>query len=218
MAMKRVVFGPDGVKAVTDALTAAYRIDSTYRIAHHGEFVAPLSGFGLPGSTIQSGIVYDEDGLRITAFAVNHAPVGPAFGYRIDWLSKSVTITGDTASFAGLAEAAAGSDVLVSEVLSPRMVKVLADTLRKTNQPKPAKTMADIPGYHICPEDSADAAKAAKVKLLAFTHIVPSVPHFLEPAVLGDAARHYSGPIWMMRDGDVISIGEGEPKRRNLLR
>jgi ribonuclease Z len=211
------VFGPDGVRQVTEGLTAAYRIDSTYRIAHHGKAVVPPSGFGLSGSTIGPGLVFNADGVKITAFPVNHAPVAPAFGYRLDWRGKSVTITGDTAPFSGLARAAAGSDVLVSEVLSPRMVKVLVDTLRKTNQPNRAKIMDDIPGYHISPEDGADAAKAAKAKLLAFTHIVPSVPRFLEPAVMGDAAKHYSGPIWMMRDGDVISIGEDKPKRRNLL-
>jgi ribonuclease Z len=212
------VFGPEGVKEVTDGLTGAYRIDSTYRIAHHGEAVVPRSGFGLAGSTIQPGVVYDVDGVRITAFAVNHAPAAPAFGYCVDWQGKRVTITGDTAPFPGLAQAAADSDVLVSEVLSPRMVKVLADTLRKTNQTNRAKIMSDIPGYHLSPEDGADAAKAAKVKVLAFTHIVPSVPGFLEPLVIGDAAKHYPGPIWMMHDGDVISIGEGKPERRNLLR
>jgi ribonuclease Z len=211
------VFGPTGVREVTDGLTAAYRIDSTYRIAHHGEAVIPPSGFGLAGSAIAPGVVYDRDGVKITAFAVNHAPVTPAFGYRVDWKGKSVTITGDTAPFAALAAAAAKTDVLVSEVLSPRMVKVLVDTLRRTNQPNRAKVMSDIPGYHISPEAAADLATAAKVGLLAFTHIVPSVPGALEGALIGDAGSRFAGPIWIMRDGDLISIGDGKPVRRNLL-
>jgi ribonuclease Z len=211
------VFGPEGVREVTEGLTAAYRIDSTYRIAHHGEAVIPPSGFGLAGSAIAPGVVYDRDGVKITAFSVNHAPVAPALGYRIDWKGKSVTITGDTAPTAALAMAAANTDVLVSEVLSPRMVKVLVDALRKTNQPNRAKVMSDIPGYHISPEAAADVATAARAKLLAFTHIVPSVPRALEGALTGDAGSRFSGPIWIMRDGDVISIGAGEPVRRNLL-
>jgi ribonuclease Z len=211
------VYGPEGTISVTDALTDAYRIDSTYRIAHHGPEVVPPSGFGMKGTAIGPGLVHDRDGVRITAFPVNHAPVAPAFGYRVEWKGKSVTLTGDTAPFPGLARAAAGTDVLVSELLSPRMVQHLSDTLRASGQPNRARIMSDIPGYHISPEAAADAAKAAGAGLLAFTHIVPSVPHLLEPALLGDAQSRFAGPIWLMRDGDVISIGNGKPVRSNLL-
>lgn len=211
------VFGPEGVGEVTDGLTRAYRIDSTYRIAHHGPAVVPPAGFGLAGRAIAPGRVYNRGGVQITAFAVSHAPVTPAFGYRIAYRGKSVTITGDTAPFPGLAQAAAGSDVLVSEVLSPRLVTRLQSGLARSGQANRAKIMGDIPGYHIAPEDAARAASAARAGLLAFTHVVPALPRFLEPALLGEAERHFAGPIWIMRDGDVISLGAGAPERRNLL-
>jgi ribonuclease Z len=37
------VYGPDGVSEVVDGLNAAYRLDSTYRVAHHGKELLPLS-------------------------------------------------------------------------------------------------------------------------------------------------------------------------------
>ena len=40
------VWGPDGVSEVVSGFNAAYRIDSTYRQAHHGDDVANLTGFG----------------------------------------------------------------------------------------------------------------------------------------------------------------------------
>jgi hypothetical protein len=68
------------------------------------------------------------------------------------------------------------------------------------------------------PELAADVAKSADVGMLAFTHIVPSVPKLLEFALLGEAGTRYDGPISVMHDGDVISIsGPKAFKTRNLL-
>lgn len=213
------VFGPEGVNEITDGLNATYRIDSTYRIAHHGEAVVPPSGFGMTGTAISPGVVYDTGGVKITAFIVDHGPIKPAFGYRVDWKGRSVTISGDTAFTPALAAAAKGSDLFVSELLSPRMVKILENTSRKTGNPNRAKIFSDIQNYHISPEQAADVAKSANVGMLAFSHIVPSVPKPLEFALTGDAASRYAGPIKVMHDGDVISIaGKRQFKTQNLLR
>jgi ribonuclease Z len=213
------VSGPEGVTEITQGLNAAYRIDSTYRVAHHGEAVVPLSGFGMVGAAVQPGTVYDANGVRITAFAVDHDPIKPAFGYRVDYKGKSVTITGDTAFTPKLAVAAKGSDILVSELLSPRIVDILANSAQKAGMPNRAKIFDDIQNYHISPELAGDVAKSADVGMLAFTHIVPSVPKMLEFALLGKSADRYDGPISVMHDGDVVSIvGPKQFKTRNLLK
>ena len=212
------VFGPAGVTEITEGLNAVYRIDSTYRIAHHGDAVVPPSGFGITGTAIAPGIVYNTDGIKITAFAVDHDPIKPAFGYRVDWQGRSVTISGDTAFTPALTAAAKDSDLLVSELLSPRLVKILENASRKVGNNNRAKIFSDIRNYHISPEQAAEVAKSANVGMLAFTHIVPSVPKPLEFTLTGDAARHYSGPIKIMHDGDVISIsGKGKFETENLL-
>jgi len=212
------VSGPAGVAEITDGLNAAYRIDSTYRVAHHGAAVVPPSGFGMVGTAIEPGLVYNANGVTITAFAVDHDPITPAFGYRISFAGKSVTISGDTAFTPALAKAAAGSDLFVSELLSPRIVTTLENSARKAGMANRAKIFADIQNYHISPEQAADVAKSAKVGMLAFTHIVPSVPKPLEFALLGNAAARYDGPIQVMHDGDMVSIaGDGQFKTQNLL-
>ena len=212
------VFGPEGVLEITEGYNAVYRIDSTYRIAHHGADVVKPSGFGMAGKAITPGPVYDDGGVRITAFAVDHDPIKPAFGYRVDWKGRSVTISGDTAFTPALAAAAKGTDLYVSELLSPRMVKILEDSARKAGNPNRAKIFNDIQNYHISPEQAADVAKRAGVGMLAFTHIVPSVPKPLEFALRGKAADRFSGPIKVMHDGDVISIaGKDKFETQNLL-
>lgn len=213
------VAGPQGVTEITSGLNAAYRIDASYRVAHHGAAVVPLSGFGLEGNAIQPGFVYDAHNVRITAFAVDHDPIRPAFGYRVDFKGKSVTITGDTAFTPNLAAAATRSDLLVSELLSPRMVDILVKSAKKAGMTNRAKIFSDIQNYHISPEQAANVAKSADVGMLAFTHIVPSVPKMLEFALLGQATGQYDGPIAVMHDGDVISIaGRNKFKTRNLLK
>jgi ribonuclease Z len=212
------IFGPEGVTEITDGLNAVYRIDSTYRIAHHGDAVVPPSGFGMTGAAIVPGVVYDEGGVKVTAFAVDHAPVAPSFGYRVDWKGRSVTISGDTDFTPALDKAAQGSDLFVSEVLSRRMVKILETSARKAGNSNRAKIFADIQDYHISPEQAADIAKEADVGMLAFTHIVPSVPRFMEGALVGAAADRFDGDIRVMHDGDLISIsGQGKFATQNLL-
>lgn len=209
------VFGPTGVEEVAAGINSAYRIDSTYRIAHHGPETVPPSGFGLKAAAIVPGVVYDRGGVRITAFPVNHAPVSPAYGFRVEWQGRAVTLSGDTAPTPSLVAAAKGSDMLVSEVISPRMVRFLQQANAKAGNPGRAKIMGDILTYHTSPEAAADMAKGAGVKMLAFTHIVPSVPRFMEGAFLGNVAAHFDGPIWVMRDGDIVSIGEGGKMKRD---
>ncbi len=212
------VYGPKGVEQITQGLNQAYKIDSGYRMAHHGTAILPPSGYGMLGTSIEPGLVYDKNGVRITAFAVNHAPVAPAFGYRIDFGGHSVTISGDTAPTEQLTVAAKGSDLLVSEILSPRMVKILEQTASRAHLSTQAKILHDIPGYHMPPEAAADIARASGVKMLAFTHVVPSVPKWMESALIGDAHKHYAGTIAVMHDGDIISIlGNGKIEKRNLF-
>ncbi len=44
----------------------------------------------------EAGLVFDENGVKVTAFLVDHAAARPAYGYRVDYNRRSVMITGDT--------------------------------------------------------------------------------------------------------------------------
>ena len=74
--------------------------------------------------------------------------------------------------------------------------------------------------YHTTPEQAADAATAAGVKQLLLNHIVPPMPFkFAYPAFLGDAPRHFNGPITVGEDGMIFTLPAGSSAitKRNLL-
>ncbi len=211
------VAGPQGTGEVVAGFNQAYRIDAGYRTAHHGAHVANPAGFGgvaeeiaTPEGTGHAQAILKDGDLKITVIQVNHAPVKPAFGYRIDYKGRSVTVSGDTAYSPDLVAAAKGSDVLMHEALAPEMVKEMQDAAARQGQTALAKVFHDIPDYHSSPEDAAQAASAAGAKALVLYHLVPPLPSsLLNAAFLGEAGKAYSGPIRIAEDGLLISLPAG---------
>ncbi len=210
------VFGPTGVESVVKGFNLAYSLDSEYRIADHGPQTVPPSGAGGLAKTFQfppgknESIIIDSDGVRVTAFKVNHAPVEPAVGYRFDYKNRSVVISGDTAPCQEMVQQAKGVDLLVHEALQPTMVRVLESAAEKINRQNVARIMRDIPRYHTSPEDAARIAKEAGVQHLLLTHIVPPLPiSMLRPAFLGEAGKIYNGPITIGEDGMLFTLPAG---------
>jgi ribonuclease Z len=211
------VYGPQGVETVVAGFNEAYSLDKGYRIAHHGEAAMPPSGnggvahpFTIVEGSDASQVVLEKDGLTVTTFAVNHAPVFPAVGYRFDYKGRSVVISGDTAPSPVLAKYAHGVDLLFHEGLQPSMVSILQNGLAAAGRGAGAKIMHDIPSYHTSPEDAARIAKQAGVHQLVFYHVIPALPiAYLNAAYLGDAPRLFSGPITVGMDGMMFSMTPG---------
>jgi len=211
------VAGPVGTSEVVDGFNMAYRIDSTYRIAHHGTEVANPDGAGLrareftvPAGPAGRAVVYEDETLTITALRVEHAPVEPAYGYRIDYKDRSVSISGDTIYHPGFVAASEGVDLMLHEALDPEMVKTMGDQLAKRGRPNLAKISHDILDYHATPEDAARSAEEAGAGHLAYYHIVPPLPaDLMEPVFLGDAKSQFSGPVTVGKDGMMFSLPAG---------
>jgi ribonuclease Z len=211
------VFGPQGVESVVQGFNDAYALDKGYRVAHHGAATMPPSGAGgvarpftIDEGSDQCQVVVQQDGLTITAFPVNHAPVHPAVGYRFDYHGRSIVISGDTAPSPVLEKYARGVDVLFHEGLQTDMVSILGDAAARNNRSTGAKIMGDIPSYHTRPEDAARIAQKAGVGHLIFYHTIPPLPSsFLNAAFLGDAAKFYTGPITVSKDGTMVSLRTG---------
>lgn len=210
------IHGPEGVREVVDGFNAAYRIDSTYRVAHHGPKVVQPGGFGgaampiaLPDGT-DSQVVYDSGGVKITVIRVNHAPIAPAFGYRVDYKGRSLTLSGDTVYSPSFVSASKGADLMLHEALNKKMIAALGAKLAERGQANNAQIMSDIQNYHASPEDAARAAKEAGAKVLVLYHLVPAPPaQLIEPLFLGDAPKVFSGPLKLAKDGMVISLPAG---------
>ena len=211
------VFGPPGVERVVAGFTEAYALDSGYRVAHHGRELLPPEVGGMdarvvagPAEGTGPAIVVQEDGLTITAFAVNHAPVHPAYGYRFDYRGRSVVVSGDTVKDAGLIAAAKGADVLVHEAQANHIVALMRAEADKTGRARVGKILADIPSYHTSPVAAAEAANEAGVKLLVLSHLTPPPPAALveRAFVRGVAAVRPSG--WVLADdGLLVSLPVG---------
>lgn len=220
------VAGPPGVERVAAGLTEAFAIDSGYRTAHHGPAVAPPAGYGLRAEpfTIPAGqdtlTLLDDAGLKITAIRVDHAPVEPAYGFRIDYKDRSVAISGDTVKSPAFIAAAKGADVMFHEALQPRMTAVLGAAAQAAGEARIAKIMADITDYHTTPEQAADSAQEAGVASLALYHIVPPMPSALfHPLFLGKAPGRFDGRITIASDGLLVSLPAGDARvvQRQLL-
>lgn len=221
------IYGPDGVQAVVAGFNAAYATDNGYRVAHHGPRIVPPSGAGgsampfpVPPANGDPVVVMDHDGLKITAFRVDHGPVSPAVGYRFDYRGRSIVISGDTSRSANVVRNARGADILLHEALQPVMVRHLTDALSAHGQRNTAQITRDIVDYHATPEQAADVARTAGVRQLVLTHLVPPLPSaFFYPAFLGDAASRYAGPITVGEDGMlfVLPAGGTDVSMRRLL-
>jgi len=212
------VYGPPGVDRVVAGFNAAYSLDSGYRTAHHGPAIAPPSGAGgvargltpPPRGSNGNVVVYQGDGLRVTAFSVDHGPVQPAVGYRFDYKGRSAVFSGDTAASAALVANARGADLLVHEGLQPDLVRLMTSALIAQHQAGTAQITRDILTYHTAPDVAAREAQAAGVHYLVFSHILPPLPFRSGyPAFLGKARRNFDGPIIVGEDGMIFSLPVG---------
>jgi ribonuclease Z len=210
------VYGPPGTEKVLAGLATAYEIDSGYRVAHHGPATVRPGGIGgapqlltLPEGT-DSAVAYDRNGVKITVIRVDHAPIAPAYAYRIDYKRRSVALSGDTVYSPSFTAAAKDVDVMFHEALNPQMIRAISAKLAERGRKDAAKVMADIPGYHASPEDAARSASAAGAGALVLYHMVPPVPaRVIEPLFLGEAPKHYAGPLKIGRDGMLVSLPAG---------
>ena len=207
------IAGPAGTATVVDGCNTAYTVDAPYRTAHHGEEIAPPQGFGGAAREISMGagqahkVVHESGGVTITAFLVDHSPVEPALGYRIDYGGRSVTISGDTVHDENVILMARDSDLLIHEALNRDMVLLMAEAAKANGNNALAKIFADIVDYHTSPAEAADVAERAGAGMLVLTHIVPPLPSpLLHAAFLGDARDHYSGRLIIGEDGQLISL------------
>jgi ribonuclease Z len=207
------VYGGPGVEQVVDGFNLAYRMDQGYRTSHHTEAVMPSATWPMVAHRVEldgpptpakdrTGLVLDDGSLRITAIEVDHAPIAPAYAYRFDYKGRSVVISGDLKFHPPLATAAHGADVLISEAIAPSMTRALGKGARDAGRNRTAAIMHDIEDYHITPEQAAQIANEAQVKLLAFYHLLPAPDGFLPK-------RLFTQGITQVRDGNWTIADDG---------
>jgi ribonuclease Z len=194
------VWGPRGTRNMMSHLQQAFEYDIRIRSANDG---VALDGVMLRVQDISEGVVYDKGGVKVTAFEVDHAPVKPAYGYRIDYAGRSVVLSGDTRVSEKLVRYAQGVDVLVHEVFAP-------ETLQRAGVPADrAKRIVD---YHTTPEQAGAVFARVKPKLAVYSHIC--MPAATENDLLPPTRKTYNGPVELGEDLMVIEVGQQPSVRR----
>ncbi|HMY75803.1 MAG TPA: MBL fold metallo-hydrolase, partial [Blastocatellia bacterium] len=75
------VYGPPGVEKVVAGFAQAYSQDVDYRIAHHTEALLPRAASAAVAREVklkddaEAAVVFERNGLKVTAFKVEHDPV-----------------------------------------------------------------------------------------------------------------------------------------------
>lgn len=179
------LYGPKGTQKLADGMLEFFAED--IHIRRDLTEMHPAAGAKINVHVVREGIVYQDEDVRVTAFAVDHRWVKPAFGYRFDAADRSVVISGDTTLSENLIRYAKGADVLVHEAALP-------EQFDKRDSPEVA---ARLKAYHSTPEQAGDAAERAGVRLLVLTHLVPGDQ---DAEFLARASKTFHGKIVVGRD------------------
>ena len=89
------VYGPPGLRAMTQHILAAYKEDIAIRL--HGLEPSKPAGYVVNAHEIKPGPIYRDDNVAVKAFALPHGSWKYAFGYRFETADRVVVISGDTA-------------------------------------------------------------------------------------------------------------------------
>lgn len=168
------VYGPPGVEQVVQGFNLAFRLDQGYRVAHHGSALLPPETAGMNAVVFTPGeVVWQDDELKVTSFAVEHPPIEPAVGYRVDYRGRSVVISGDSNASDSLFQAAKGADLLLHDALSRTLLDQMIDTATELEVPVLPKIMEDVIDYHADANSLPQRAQEAGIRQLAYYHLVP---------------------------------------------
>jgi ribonuclease Z len=188
------VRGPRGTRAMVRHLQQAYAFDISIR---QSDDRAAAAGIEVHARDVVAGVVLERNGVKVTAFDVDHFPVTPAFGYRIDYRGHSVVLSGDTRYSENLVRHARGTDVLIHEVVVP------ASFGRKGIS---AERTASVVAHHITPERAGELFSRVGPRLAVYSHIVQ--PDATTAELTEATRRTYPGALAVGEDLMVIEVGD----------
>ena len=198
------IWGPTGTADLLANLEKAFELNTSIRLADQS---LPPAGIKLIAHEFDAdGVVYEKDGVKVTAFAVNHGElIKPAYGYRVDYDGRAVVISGDTRFDRNLIAAAKGADLIIHEVA------LASDELLASSE-----QIRRIVEHHTTPEEAGIVFSEVGPQLAVYTHIVvlhgPVAPEALLRSLIPRTRSNYDGPLVVGEDlmsfvvGDTVSI------------
>jgi ribonuclease Z len=183
------VFGPAGTRAHVERLLALWAHDVALRRAHMHDREPPR----VRVTEIAEGVVFEDGGLTVTAFEVEHEPVKPAFGFAIEADGRRVVVSGDTRPCENLIRHAQEVDLLIHECTDATQARWTPGCGWPSREAK----VRDLAAYHTGPDEVGQVAAAARARTLVLTHLMPGS----DPADLAArAGRSFGGRIVVGED------------------
>lgn len=157
--------------------------------------------------------VYVDESIKVTAvcnthFSTERAPPhsygeDEALSFRFDTAVGSVTFTGDSGPSPELDALAAGSDVLVAEVVD---VSSIEEAIRVASPGfDTAPLMVHMTHQHLTPQEVGLMATRAGVRKVILTHYVVG-PGFDVDSLVDQVKQHFAGEVVAARDLQVFPV------------
>jgi ribonuclease Z len=201
------VWGPAGTRDMMAHLEKAFAFD--IHVRRDVDELFPAGGIKTVATDIREGIVYDENGVKVTAFLVDHGPVKPAFGYRVDYRGHSVALSGDTKPSDNLVKFSQRVDLLIHEGGGPKKTESIQgrpDELTRSSSGGASQLLTNeqrwkVAHHHTDGVEAGEVFARVRPRLVVFSH--GGAPESL-PLV----RQHYDGPVEIGEDMMTIDIGE----------
>jgi ribonuclease BN (tRNA processing enzyme) len=187
------VYGPNGIKAMTEHVLKAWQIDIDGRT--NGINQREATGYTVNAHEIAPGVVYRDRNVTVTAFSVRHEEMVDSFGFRFDTPDRCIVISGDTAPTRAVVDHARGCDVLIHEAYS-----------ESSQQQVSPRSQAFRRCHHTSAPELAAIANEVKPGLLVIYHRSNAGSRSIDPedVLLDEIRQTYKGPVVMGHDLDVL--------------
>jgi ribonuclease BN (tRNA processing enzyme) len=157
------VYGPPGTSAMAEHILKAYEADIDIRtevkIGTGNMEPAHTAGYKVNVHEILPGVVYKDQNVTVTAFAVHHGKWAHAYGYRFETPDRTIVISGDTSADAAIVDNCYGCDVLIHEVYTQASFDKVSPKWKQYRL-----------AYHTSSKELAEIATKAKPGLLILYH------------------------------------------------
>lgn len=198
------IWGPEGLRHMMTHLRAAYSADIDQRLKEG----IPPTAEGIADRFVEiakSGVVYEENGVTVTAFAVEHVPGEPCYGYKVTYAGRSVVISGDTTLTDNLFTYAQDTDLLLQEVMSPALVDFLDGAFAP-------EQVSRIVGIHTTAPQAADLFSRTNPRMAIYYH-TKNDGEFAS-SLMRQTAHVYPGRVQVGYDLMEITIGNDISTRK----
>jgi ribonuclease Z len=188
------VYGPRGIKAMTNHVLAAWADDIGIRSGPTERALLHREGYRVNAHEVSPGVVYKDSNIVVTAFNVKHGEWGPrAFGYRFQTPDRTVVISGDTGPTEAVVEQCNGCDILIHEVYTEAGYSKASPEWQRMRRE-----------YHTSSRQLAELATRARPGLLVLYHQSYQFRESTEEDLMREIHAYYRGRFVSGHDLDVF--------------